>query len=308
MKLIKSAIVYKAQIPVDPTTLHNHLAERSFRPPMQLQARSVGFVPPTDGCRLVAEFGGGLAFSVRIDDKVVPGSTVETRLKERIAQIQAAGHKVGRKQRRELRDEIYTVLLSQALTKTTAIITCFYEASSGFLIVATTSKKLADICVSQLVHAVGSVKTETIHVSDVKHGLTTRLKKWLDSGDDEVFAGFHPCDEAALALEKRKVSVRMGGLQAAQSGLQEALAAGFVVTSLGFALADIEFRLTADFHLKSIAFAAEPDPDEADAFAFCVTAALQVPLVSEVVSRLCELLSYKGGSEEQAAEAGEVAA
>lgn len=305
MKLIKSAIVYKAQIPVDAATLHNHLSERAFQPPLQLQARSAGFVPPTEGDRLVAEFGGGLAFSVRVDDKVVPGSTWKSRTEERVAEIQKeTGRKVGRKQRREIKDQVYTVLLAQALTKTTAVIPCFYESVSGFLIVATTSKKLADLCVSQLVHAVGSVKTETIHVSDVKHGLTTRLQKWLDSeGDDEVFAGFHPCDEAALVQEKRKVSVRMTSLQAARAGLEEALLSGFSVTSLGFALADMEFRLTSDFHLKGISFVEDADPSSEELWG--AAAALQVRHVGEVVSRLCELLGYK---EEPAAEEAEEAA
>lgn len=73
-QLIKAATVYVADIPIDADTLHNHLAEKPFTECLQMQTRSVGFVPPSEGCSLVAEFPGGIAFRVRIDEKIIPGS------------------------------------------------------------------------------------------------------------------------------------------------------------------------------------------------------------------------------------------
>lgn len=291
-QLIKAAIVYNAEIPADPAVLHNHLAEKSFAEILQLQTRSVGFVPPVDGCGLVAEFPGGLAFRVRIDEKIIPASVVQRDLVEVIENIlEFEGRKVGKKERAELKEGIYINLAAHAFART-AMITCFYEIATMYLIVPTTSKRLSDIVLSQLVQAVGSVKTTTINVSGIQSGLTTRLTTWLqDAGGTDVFGAFEPCGEVALSQEKRRVTVKMGDLQAATSGLNEALASGFRVTSLGFThKGETEFRLTDDFHLKGIAFA-HPPSEEDDVFG--AEAALEVAAVSRIVTELCALLAYK---------------
>lgn len=301
MNLIKSAIVYKAEIPSDTTLLHNHLAEHCFTDPLELQTRSVGFVPVTEGCNLVSTFDGGLAFRVRIDEKIIPAGVVNDMTAKLVAKIkQAEGRKVGKKEKADIKDGVITELCRRALVRTVASITCFYDTASGYLIIPTTSKKIADICVSQLVQAVGSVKTETIHVSDVKHGLTTRLTNWLghqsgEFSDGDAFGPFQPCDEAALADGKRKISVKMSDLEAATRGLTEALASGFKVKSLGFVADDgTTFRLTDEFRLRGIDYAYET-PDADDIWAF--DAATQVKAVTGCVATLVDLLAYKAPDE-----------
>ena len=46
--------------------------------------------------------------------------------------------------------------------------------------VNTTNKNIAGMAVAMLVKVVGSVKTETINISDIKNGLTTRLKNYIN--------------------------------------------------------------------------------------------------------------------------------
>ena len=299
-QLIKAAIVYKATIPTDATALHNHLAEQSFTDLLALEIKKAGFVPPTDGCRLVAGFPGGLAFRVRLDEKIIPASAIQKEVNRVATDIQAAtGRKPGKKERAELNEQAIVTLAAHAFARTSAL-TCFYDIDSGYLIVPTTSKKLADIAVSLLVHAVGSVKTETINVSGVKHGLTTRLKTWLQSEGDEGFGRFEPCAEVALAQEERRITVKMGSLEGAREGLTDALGKAFQVTSLGLTLdGETEFRLTENFRLKRIQFVHEPTTED-DVFA--AEAMLEV---RAVVTELCTMLAYKepeGDGEDQAAE------
>ena len=297
MKLIKSAIVYKATIPTDTTALHNHLTERVFNPPMALELRSAGFIPVNEesGCTLVSAFPGGLAFRVRIDEKVMPGSVIKAEVEKQVENIVlATGRKPGKKARAEIKEAVIADLAQRALVRTAASITCYYHEESGFLIVPTTSQKIADTCVTLLVHAVGSVKTETIHVSDVKHGLTTRLKNWL-GGDMDAFGAFNPCDQAALAdTEGRKLNVKMGSLQTAREGLEAAIRRDFSVTSLGFGHQGVEFRLTDGFRIKGLRSVAQDDQmREVGDDPWVADAMEQVETVVGIISELVELLSYK---------------
>lgn len=79
MSLIKNAFIYKAEIPTDIQALNNHLTEKAFKELLDIDASSAGFVPPFgQGESLVGEFHGGLAFSVRVDEKIVPGAAIKT--------------------------------------------------------------------------------------------------------------------------------------------------------------------------------------------------------------------------------------
>lgn len=298
MKLIKAAITYKATIPTAVGALTKHLEENKFAECTELQVRSVGFVPPCeDDESLVQAFPGGLAFAVRIDEKIIPASTVKAEVEKRAASIKAdAGRKPGKHERSEIREAVMTDLCRRALVKTKAKVTCFYDEQSGYLIVPTSSKAISDICTSLLVQAVGSVKTETINVSDVKHGLTTRLKLWLDDGS-AAFGDFDPCDSVTMATTGKKITVKMESLDLATRGLQEAITAGFSVTSIGFHYIGMDFRLTDDFHMKGISFADSsiPQGDEEDPAEdpWATAAAMQVSAVSSAINVLAELLSYK---------------
>lgn len=296
MKLIKAAITYKATIPTNPETLADHLDKFRFTECMEAQIRSVGFVPVIDG-ELVERFAGGFAFRVRIDDKVIPSAAIKTETEKAVKKIEdITGRKVGKKERREIKDGVMQDLARRALVKTTASVTCFYVVEQGHLIVATASKVVADVCVMLLIQAVGSVKTETLHVSDAKHGLTTRMKTWLE--DDDGFGDFEPCDEVALVSEGRTVSVKMSSLQQARSAITEALTAGFRIKSIGFHLPSVNFRLTSEFRLNRIAFTVNDLENDEDNY-WAAEAAIQVKAVSEIIGTLVEMLSYKDEQEDE---------
>lgn len=172
-----------------------------------------------------------------------------------------------------------------------ASITCYYHAESQYLIVPSTSSGITDTCTSLLVNAVGSVKTTTINVSDVKHGLTARLKNWLQDEDDQnAFGEFHPCDEAVLENEKRRIALRMTSLQMSHGALTEALRMGFSVTSMGFTFYGLDFRLTDKFKMRSLH--TEPVEGEEEATWESVACA-EVDRVKGVVDELVKLLSYE---------------
>ena len=301
-QLIKSATVYSAELP---TTEHleQHLQENAFAEMTDLQIRAVGFVAFDSGT-YTAPFPGGVAFKVRIDEKIIPASQVEKETERLALETQRlTGRKPGKKERKELKDAALLSLAPRAFPRT-AVVTCYYERGTQYLIVPTTSKKLSDTITSALVHAVASMKTTTINVSDVKKGLTARMKNWLNN-DDEAFGEFSPSGDAALAIEKRRITVKMGNLQAAREGLQEAISKGFGVTSLGLQHIDsgVEFRLTDNFKFKGVVFVHDPAQGDEDLFA--AEAAIEVSSFSKVVTELCSMMAYHEPEEGEGGDAEE---
>jgi recombination associated protein RdgC len=318
---LKAAIVYKAEIPVDITALNEHLQTRAFSPPGNMQLTAHGFVPPVDDGdeSLAREFTDGIVMSVRVDERVIPPQVLREETTKAIkAAERATGHKAGKKQRAEIKDGVLLQLMSIAMIRTVAVVPCYYHKPTGFLIVATTSKTQADICTSLMVHAVGSMKTETIHVSEVKHGLTTRLKNWLVSQEDEVepedgevgFGDFEPVDTATLSLkfgdsEARKITVQMCDLNSARTGLLDALGKGFSVRSIGLTRSGLTFVMTDEFRFKSIEFPVIED-DDGDG-TWQTEVCLQVDMVADAVEAMTKMFAYKppeGESEDEAAEGG----
>lgn len=301
--LIRNAIVYKATVPsID--LMREHLDTQKFTECMGYMKQSAGFVPRDNG-NMLTEFPGGFAVQVRIDQKIVPGAAVKAEVEKR---VKAMARKVGRKERAEIKDIVTDQFTERALVKT-AIITMFHHTQTGYLIVATSSKKYSDIAITQLIRAVGSVKTETIHVSDIKGGLTKRLGDWLcrESGESDVEAfgeDFWPCEEVALAGHGgQRMTVKLeSSLTNANDALTEAFKHGFLVTSMRLRHNENEcsFRLTSDFRFNGLEFTV---PEESgDGEGFVTDAVLCVNTLANAVTSLCKLFEYKAPAVEGGAE------
>jgi recombination associated protein RdgC len=297
-QLIKSATIYCAELP-SANMLREHFLEDAFCDVLSLQAGGVGFVPRTDtfvwenGVNLVEDFAGGMAFTVRVDAKIIPSSVVKAEVDRRAKLVERdTGSKPGKKERAEMKLEVIDSFLPHALVRST-LITCYHHTATNYLIIPTTSKKLAQQVVTLLVNSVGSVKTTTINVADAKGGLTRRLKQWV-GGDLEAFGGLDPRTEVVLEQGERKVSVKMSDLASAGRALNEALDSHFTVKSLGLSFDnDVELRLTDDFKMRGIwnPCAVEEEDPEFDTFA--AKAAIEVAELTGAITFLCEMLGYQ---------------
>lgn len=294
-QLIKSATIFNAELP-SAEALEEHFAADAFVEPLSTQAMSIGFVPREDFGNLVEVFPGGIAFTVRVDQKILPGSIVKSEVNKVAKQREAdTGRKVGKKERGEIKLGVTEALLVHALVRTT-LVTCYHHTKLNYLIVPLTNKVLAGKIISLLVNSVNSVKTTTINVSDVKGGLTTRLKNWL-GGDEDAFAGLYPGNEVQLEQDDRKVTVRMSNLTKAGGALKEALASSFTVKSLGLWFeGGLALKLTDSFQLRGIANEILiPEDPEDDTFA--AQAALEVNELAEAITFLCEMFGYQEAAE-----------
>lgn len=293
-QLIKATRIFAAALP-SAEAMRGHLATETFAEPLATELATSGFVPMDQGT-FVTEFPGGYAFKFRLAQKVLPGSVVKQAVADECAKVeQDTGRKPGKKEKREIKEALIVELSAQAFTRTTDVI-CYFRTATNHLLVPTLSKAVGDRLMSKLVAAVETVKTETIHVSNVTQGLTARLAKFLNEGEDSAFGEFYPVNEVDLEQDSRSVRVKMTGLQQAHKALTSSLAQGFAVNAIGLSLTGDEFKLTHDFKLRSIVLSADVDLD-ADAIekepGFEANAAIEVDRIGLIVDALVEMFSYQ---------------
>lgn len=304
LKLIPCAAVYPAKLP-SAAELENHLASVPFVDLAVSQPQGSGFVAVEPGESLVYEFKGGYAFSLRFDQKIVPASVVKSELKKWIATFEDnQGRPPSRKEIVDGREIVTANLVSKALVKT-KVITCLYDTSRHYLFVPALAAGMREMVMKQLVRAVESIKTQTIHVAETKASLTLRLASEITESDfagEPPFGEFEVGGKVVLVGPGGKITFDLsGGPSNAENGIHEASAAGAQVTEIALSNGGVSFRLTHDFLLKSVKFldgAINYDPDGDPRYTFEQEAACQLLLVRDVVDKLCKIFDYKPKTED----------
>ena len=308
MKLIKNALIYRASLP-DAAALAEHLAEKPFVPVPELHASSSGFIQHPTTKELVSEFPGGYAFRMRLDAKPISKRAIDLATWEK---VQARQEELGRELVREEVDAIKVALVEEAVKTTLperAELDAYYHIESRTLLVPTTSKDMASRMLFMLIEACGAVETSTIHVSNIKGGLTTRLQDYFGNDNSEAFDGFKLGDSVVMKGSQGRASFDLDNLDHARAGLLEALKAEMQAERLELCHADtVNFKLTKDFHLRGISFIADESAEEVDiedaTELWQHHAGMQVLLLVATVQALCDLFGYQ---EKEAATGGEQA-
>ncbi len=308
MRLIKNAIVYRASLP-DAEALALHLAEKPFTPVLESHQSSCGFIQHPTTKELVSQFPGGYAFRMRLDAKPISKRAIDLATWEK---VQAQQEELGRELVREEVDAIKVALVEEAVKTTLperAELDAYYHIESRTLLVPTTSKDMASRMLFMLIEACGAVETSTIHVSNIKGGLTTRLQDYFGNDNSEAFDGFKLGDSVVMKGSQGRASFDLDNLDHARAGLLEALKAEMQAERLELCHADtVNFKLTKDFHLRGISFIADESAEEVDiedaTELWQHHAGMQVLLLVATVQALCDLFGYQ---EKEAATGGEQA-
>jgi recombination associated protein RdgC len=301
---LKNAIVFKAELP-NAKDLETHLLERPFEElPENMLSRS-GFVPNAFTGELVTQFVGGYAFTLREDSKVLPMNLVRAEATRIVKEAEKnSGSRLKKAERDAIAEQTLALMCKKALVES-SYVTCFYHLDEKLLIVPTASKSMARMIVGVLVHVVGTVKTTTIHISDIKHGLTTRLKNHLE-GQPAAFGELLLGNLVELkrkGQKSQKVSYQLDDLVAGKSGLIEALENKLEVHSIRFEHGEIEFKLNDEFQFNSINFASDPEYDSSEledtAHIWRHEASVQLLELVAAITHICDLLGYKPPVDEE---------
>lgn len=173
------------------------LAAMPFAPCGPTQEKSVGWVPPRGQAHgaLVELVGGHRILRFQIETKAVPGAVVKRHLDERVAQIEAKeGRKPGRKESRDLRDDIVQDLLLMAFAKTASVMV-WMDLQAGRLVLDTSSQARADEVITALVKGLDGLQLSPFNTQMSPQAAMTA---WLTGGADDWPAHFAPGREVEL--------------------------------------------------------------------------------------------------------------
>lgn len=154
--------VYRIQSdwPETEEALSDLLAAAEFKPCGAFAERSGGFEPPVEngGELLCRRLAGNDLMQLRVQTRVLPAAAVQEALVERVDEFkQRMGSEPNRTEKRELKEEIYSQLLPQALTRSDRV-QAFYLRDKKILVVGTLSQGTAEYFFDNLGRALISLR------------------------------------------------------------------------------------------------------------------------------------------------------
>ena len=128
------------------------------------QEKSVGWIPPRGQAfgPLVESVAGQWIMKLMVESKAVPGNVVRRKADERIAEIEAAtGRKPGKKEKRDLMDDILLSLLPQAFARQSTV-TVWMDLDNRRLVLNAGSQGKADEVMSALMNVLAGLSVSLI--------------------------------------------------------------------------------------------------------------------------------------------------
>lgn len=231
------------------------LAKMPFQPCGATQPESYGWAPPRGQAHgaLVELVAGQRILRFMHESKAVPGSVVKRRLEERCAQIEEKeGRKPGRKESRELRDEIVRELLPMAFARTASILV-WLDLEQGRLVLDCASTGKADTLVSALVECLAGLQVSLLNTQVSPQAAMTQ---WLTGNADEWPAHFAPGREVELKSgDEMNSVVKFTRHPLDDEEMKRHIAQGKLPTQLALDWEGrVSFVLTEGTQLKKVAF------------------------------------------------------
>ncbi len=220
------------------------------------QDKSIGWVPPRGEAHgpLVESVAGAWIMRLMIESKAVPGSVVRRKADERIAEIEAAtGRKPGKKEKRELMDDVLMALLPQAFARQSTVLV-WLDLDKRRLVLNAGSQGKADEVVSALMKVMGGLSVSLIETITSPQAAMTQ---WLLAATPEEW----PAD---LSVERETVlkssgedaaSVRFTRHHLANDDVRKHVLEGKLPSQLALSWdGRVAFVLTEALQLKKVQF------------------------------------------------------
>lgn len=229
--------------------LSNAIPEPTVRDPDATQWSSVGFSHPDYfGESPVFEGADGTrAFMVELRERVLPGKVIQTKLAERMADIEERqGYKCGRKQRAELRDEVIAALLPTAFIKPVNIL-CM--VAGNYLMIGTGSARLVDLVIEAL---------RNVAPVSFKHLAKDRsVGKWMTDLllNNSTDSGMFKSGTAAVLRNAEKATARFKDMDLNKSEIEQLVTEGMRPIEIAVDFNErVSFALSDQLVIKRIRF------------------------------------------------------
>lgn len=166
--------------------LDEMLASHAFAPCGATQAISAGWVPPRghDNGALFEAIGGHIILKLMTETKLLPAEAVERKLDEACRRTEeSTGRKPGKKQRKEIKEEIILSLLPTALTKRSATFV-WMDMARCLAVIDTSSRARADDAAAALVRSIEGLQVTPLDTVISPQSWMTRLLQEAEASRD----------------------------------------------------------------------------------------------------------------------------
>lgn len=217
------------------------------------QEKSVGWVAPRGEAHgpLLEAVAGQWILKLMLEVRALPASVVNRKAQERVAQIEAStGRKPGKKETRDLKDDIRLELLPMAFTKQSST-RVWIDREAQLLVTDAGSQARADELITLLVQGLPGLALTLI---DTQISPSAAMADWLVS--QEAPQGFSVDRECELkAADESKAVVRYARHRLDTDEVKQHIEGGKMPTRLALTWNDrVSFVLTEGLQLKKLAF------------------------------------------------------
>nr|WP_315232044.1 recombination-associated protein RdgC [uncultured Albidiferax sp.] len=217
------------------------------------QEMSMGWTEPRNVANgpLLESIGGQLILKLMFESKAVPSSVIKRKAEERLAQIEATtGRKPGKKERKEISEDVKLSLLPMAFTKRGAVLV-WIDPAAQVLVIDAGSQGRADEVITALVKAIDGFGVLQINTAISP---ATAMANWLTT--QEPPAGFSIDRECELkAADESKSVVKYARHALDIDEVRQHVADGKLPTKLAMTWDDrVSFMLTEGLQIKKVTF------------------------------------------------------
>lgn len=253
--MFKNIIVYRLDANGSATVaqVEDSLQARRFVECGATQEKSLGWIAPRGNPHdaLLESVAGQWIVKLMVETRALPASVVNRKVQERVAQIEAStGRKPGRKETRDLKEEIRLDLLPMAFTKQSSVLV-WIDRKAGLLFIDAASQVRADEVVTLLVQTLPELALSPINTQTSP---AAAMASWLLN--QEAPKGFSVDRECELkAADESKAVVRYARHRLDTEEVQQHVREGKLPTRLALTWNDrVSFVLTEGLQLKKLAF------------------------------------------------------
>ncbi|HWT70633.1 MAG TPA: recombination-associated protein RdgC [Oxalicibacterium sp.] len=248
----KNLQIYRLPAPwnVSPAHLEADLAAFAFQPCSSLEMQSQGWISPRDNGQLVYTLNKQMLLMLGTEKKLLPTTVINQVTKIKAAEIEEQqGFKPGRKQMKELKEQVTDELLPRAFSvwRSTRV---WIDPVNGWLVVDAGSAAKADEALKLLFKAVDKLPLETLHVAQSP---VAAMTSWLLA--DEAPSNFTVDQDTELRSNaENKATVRYAHHTLEADEVRRHIEAGKQCTRLALTWADrVSFVLTESMTIKRVA-------------------------------------------------------
>ena len=175
--MFKNASIYKLSDPEQLAGLADTLSQAQFPPCGTHDLKSSGWVPVRGDELSMTMFGHTLLGFV-VEKKVIPPSTLKRAINARcVQQAEAQGFVPGKKQRKEIAEQVLDELAARALTSRAETLV-WIDHEAGHVIIDSVSESTLDLISSTLISSSG------LELTNLEHWAGKDMTEWLlDEGE-----------------------------------------------------------------------------------------------------------------------------